>query len=361
MAPDLSIVLVVGQRRNRAARALASLLAQLPDANLEVLLLDCAPPGAAPPLPGGDHPAVRRVPLPPATLFGAAKAAGVRLAAAPVVAFMEEHCEVAPGWAAALLAAHRGPWAGVGAEVHEEIDAERAERPERAERAERLRPAASAHGPGLRQPRAAGRPTATSRVVALMNYHPWLPPAHRAEHDMLPGNNASFKRDLLLAYGDRLDGLLRAEIVLHTQLRRDGHRLLLEPDAKFAHLNDSRFASTCRGFYLFHRCYGPIRAREFGWTAARRLLYVAATPAIPLYFLVRLLLVLGHRRPRLLGAALAGSPWMLGTQLAGAIGQAAGLLFGIGDAEARFTDYELNHPRDERDKCDSRAPGRQGH
>jgi GT2 family glycosyltransferase len=336
MAPDLSIVLVVGQRRNRAARALASLLAQLPDANLEVLLLDCAAPGAAPPLPGSDHPAVRSVPLPPATLFGAAKAAGVRLATAPVVAFLEEHCEVAPGWAAALLAAHRGPWAGVGAEVHE-VDAER------------VRPGRS----DLRQPRAAGRPTATSRMVALMNYHPWLPPARRAEHDMLPGNNASFKRDLLLAYGDRLDDLLRAEIVLHTQLRRDGHRLLLEPDAKLAHLNDTRFASTCRGFYLFHRCYGPIRAREFGWTAARRLLYVAATPAIPLYFLVRLLVVLGRRRPRLLGAALAGTPRMLGAQLAGAIGQAAGLLFGIGDAETRFTAYELNYPRDERDRCDS--------
>ena len=340
MAPDLSIVLVVGRRRNRAARALASLLAQLPDASLEVLLLDCAPPGAAPPLPGSDHPAVRQVPLPPATLFGAAKAAGVRLAVAPVVAFLEEHCEVAPGWAAALLAAHRGPWAGVGAEVHETIDAER------------LRPAASGRGPGLRQPPAVGRPTSASRIVALMNYHPWLPPARRAEHDMLPGNNASFKRDLLLAYGDRLEGLLRAEIVLHTRLRRDGHRLLLEPDAKFAHLDDTRFASVCRSFYLFHRCYGPSRAREFGWTAARRLLYIAATPAIPLYFLVRLLLVLARRRPRLLGAALAASPWMLGTQLAGATGQAAGLLFGIGDAEARFTDYELNQARDERDECD---------
>ncbi len=323
MAPDLTIVLVVGHRRNRAARALASLLAQLPRPSLEVLLLDCAPAGTAPPIPGSDHPAVRVVLLPPATLFGAAKASGVRMASAPVVAFLEEHCEVAPGWAAALVAAHRGPWAGVGAEVHQAIGAERAHR---------------AHRPG-----------AAASIVALMNYHPWLPPAPRAEHDMLPGNNGSFKRDRLLAYGDRLEDLLDAEIVLHTRLRRDGHRLLLEPDAKFAHLDDSRLASACRGFFLFHRCYGPSRAREFGWTPARRLLYVAATPAIPLYFLVRLLLVLARRRPRLLGAALAASPWMLAAQLAGAAGQAAGLLFGAGDAAARFTDYELNQPRDERD------------
>jgi GT2 family glycosyltransferase len=338
MAPDITIVLVVGKRRNRAARALASLLAQRPIANLEVLLLDCAPPGAAPPIPGSDDPAVRRVQLPPATLFGAAKASGVRMAAAPVVAFLEEHCEVAPGWAAALLAAHRGPWAGVGAEVHERIDGECADNASAGDAGRPYR----IHGPG-----------AAGRIVALMNYHPWLPPAPRAEHDMLPGNNASFKRDLLLAYGDRLDDLLRAEIVLHTRMRRDGHRLLLEPDAKFAHLNEARLASACRGFYLFHRLYGPSRAREFGWTSARRLFYVAATPAIPLYFLVRLLLVLARRRPRLLGAALAASPWMLAAQLAAATGQAAGLLFGIGAADARMTDYELNQPRDERDEHDS--------
>jgi hypothetical protein len=310
MQAELTVVLVVGERRERAARALASLLAQQPWPNLEVLLLDCAP-GDPPPLPGSGHEAVRRVALPPSTRFAAAKALGVRLAGAPVVAFLEEHCRVAPGWAAALIAAHRGPWAAVGAEVHN-----------------------------------ANSTFLGSRIVALMNYHPWLPPAPRSEHDMLPGNNVSFKRHLLLAYGDRLETLLGAEIVLHTRLRRDGHRLLLEPDARFFHLNDARIGSCARGFYLFHRCYGPARAEELDWGAARRLLYVAATPAIPLYFLARLLLQLARRRPRLVAAALAASPWMLAVQLASAVGQAAGLLFGTGDAETRFTWYELNQFRD---------------
>jgi hypothetical protein len=312
MAAELTIILVVGQRRERAARALASLLAQRAVDRLEVLLLDCAPEAPPPPpLPGSDHPSVVCKRLPAATSFGAAKALGVRLARAPVVAFLEEHCRVFPGWAEALIAAHRGPWAGVGAEVH--------------------------NG----NPRRLG-----SRIMALMNYHPWQPPAPRGECEMLPGHNASWKRDLLLSYGDRLELLLRAEIVLHTRLRRDGHRLLLEPDAKLAHWNDGRIAGAARGFYLFHRCYGPTRAEVFGWTAARRLLYVAATPAIPLYFVARLLAVLARRRPRLVASALATSPWMIAAQLAGAVGQAAGLLFGLGDTEARFTHYELNQERE---------------
>ncbi|HJX28859.1 MAG TPA: hypothetical protein VJ885_13185, partial [Thermoanaerobaculia bacterium] len=218
--PDLSVILVVGERRDRAVHALSSILDQKVVDRMEVVLLDCAP-GDPPPLPGSDRPVVRAVRIPPETLFSAAKARGVRLATAPVVAFVEEHCRVFPGWAEALIEAHRGPWAGVGAEVH------------------------------------IGNPEVPiSHLVAVINYHPWLPPARRAEHDMLPGHNSSFKRDLLLAYGEELEDLLRAEIVLHGRLRLDGHRLLLEPAARFAHLNESTLWSVAEGRFLWNRCYG---------------------------------------------------------------------------------------------------------
>jgi hypothetical protein len=233
-----------------------------------------------------------------------------RMARAPVVAFLEEHAFVAPGWARSLLAAHRQEWAAVGAEVHN-----------------------------------ANPRRWLSRYVALMNYHPWLPPAPRAAWPMLPGNNVSFKRDLLLAYGDRLPELLRAEIVLHSRLVKDGHGLLLEPDAKFFHLNDARLGSCARGFFLFHRLYAPARAAEFEWSAARRWLYALATPLVPLYFLLRLFAVLARRRPRLLLTAAAASPCISILQLAAAAGQATGLLFGPGSAEAEFTDYELTADR----------------
>ena len=176
MHPELTIILVVGERRDRAVGALVSVLAQDAAGRLEVLLMDLGP-GEPPPIPGSDHPAVRTVKLPPDTLFSAAKARAIRMAAAPVVVFLEEHCRVHPGWAQALIEAHRGPWAGVGAEVHN------------------------------------GNPeVALSRMIQVLNYLWWLPPARRAEFDMLPGHNSSFKRDVLLAYGAELDELLRAEI-----------------------------------------------------------------------------------------------------------------------------------------------------
>lgn len=299
---ELSAVLVVGERRDRAALALASLRAQSGVA-LEIVLVDCAPWAAR--LPDDEAPGVVRVEL-PAGLFSQARALGVRRARAAVVAFVEEHCRVRPGWARALVEAHRGPWVGVGAEVH------------------------------------CGNPEgALSRAVALMNYHPWLAPAAPGEHALLPGHNSSFKRAALLAYGERLEELLRAEVVLYAALTAAGGRLFLEPRAAFEHDNETRLGDILHGFFLWHRMYGPLRAREGDWGLMRRGLYVLLAALVPAYFAVRLLYVLARRRPHLLGAALRGLPYMLVAQAASATGQAVGLVSGAGQAERAFTQHEL--------------------
>lgn len=309
MTPELSVILVVGERRDRVVGALASVLAQDVADRLEILLFDLGP-GDPPPVQGSGHPAVRVVKMPPDTLFSAAKAKAIRMASAPVVVFLEEHCRTHPGWARALIEAHRGPWAGVGAEVHN------------------------------------GNPEVLlSRTIQVLNYLWWLPPAPRAEFEMLPGHNSSFKRDLLLAYGDELEELLRAEIVLHTRLRRDGHRLLLEPAAKFSHINESSLGSAFRGRFLFNRCYGPMRARAFGWSLPRRLFYAAAMPVFPFYTLSRLLHYAVRRRRDRLAWVIAGAPLLLAVQIASAAGHSLGLLFGTGDAEARFSHFEMNEFR----------------
>jgi len=309
MQPELSVILVIGERRDRVVSALASVLAQDVIDRVEILLLDLGP-GDPPPVQGSDHPAVRIIKLPPDTLFSGAKAQAIRMASAPVVVFLEEHCRTHPGWARALIEAHRGPWAGVGAEVHN------------------------------------GNPEVLlSRTIQVLNYLWWLPPAPRAEFEMLPGHNSSFKRDLLLAYGDELKELLRAEIVLHTRLRRDGYRLLLEPAAKFSHINESSLGSAVRGRFLFNRCYAPMRAKTFGWSPARRLFYAAALPVFPFYTLSRMLYYAALRRPERLPWVIVGAPLLLAVQFASAAGHSLGLLFGMGDAEARFSFFEMNEFR----------------
>lgn len=310
MNPDLSVIVVVGPLRERAGPCLASLHAQGLGERLEVLLVDVAPEGA-PPVPGSDAPAVRIVPLPPGTTFAEARVAVLDLVRAPVVAFVEEHTRMRTGWAEAVLEAHRGPWAGVGWAI---VGA----------------------NPGE------GRADA----VGFMSYGLWEPPVRGGETELLPGHNASFKTEVLRAYRGELRRLFLCDLGLHLRLRRDGHRFALAPDAVMEHINEPTLRSIGKGVHLFYRLYGPLRAAECGWSPLRRLLYVVATPAIPFYFVWGTLRRLRRERPERVRLVLSNLGFVLAVQLCGAAGQALGLLFGPGDAEVRFTDYELTEVRE---------------
>ncbi len=310
-APALSVVVVVGPLRERADGCLASLLSQSAVVRMEVVVADVAP--EAGPIARCDHPAVRVLHLPGEPTFAAARVAAVRAASGTIVAFLEEHARALPGWGDAVIAAHGGPWAGVGGEV-----------------------------------RNANPGTGRSDVTSLLSYGLFHPPLAAGETDLLPGHNSTYKRAVLLEYGDRLERLLGSDLVFMRRLRLDGHRLWLEPAAAIEHLNETALGSTWRGYRLYNRCYAPLRAEEFGWSPARRLAYVVSTPAIPLYFIAHFSRFLARRHPDLLPLFLRNLGWVYLAELAAALGQAAGLLFGPGDAPRRFSRYELTEPRGER-------------
>lgn len=301
-------MVVVGERRERVAPCLAALLEQRTSCDVEVVLVDLAP--ARPPAWPTDHHAVRRLVMPASTPWAAARRAGVEAARAPIVAFLEEHVRVRPGWAAAVTAAHRGPWAGVGGSVGNA-------------------------NPG------SGR----SDVTCLLSYGLFRPPLPAGEATLIPGNNSTYKRDVLRSYGDHLETLLACDNVLMGRLRADGHRLYLDPAVAIDHLNETSLGSAARGYFHYHRCFGPLRASEFGWSWPRRLLYIAATTVIPIYFAAHFARFLVRRHPDAVRVFLGSLGFVYAAELAAATGQAVGLAFGAGDSVARFTRYELTEPR----------------
>lgn len=308
-SPEISVIVVAGDLRDRAGACLRSLLEQGLGERMELLLLDRGRPGSEP-VRGCDAPCVRRLPQPPDATFSAMRAAGVAAARAPVVAFVEEHVRVRPGWAEALLAAYREGWDAVGAAV-------------------------VVANPGVGQ----------ADVVGLMSYGMFFPPQAAGEAEMLPGHNASYRTDLLRALGEELEPLLHGDLELQRHLRADGRRLCMAPGAVIEHLCETSLAQISRGLFLWYRCYGPLRARHRGWSRLRRAGYVLATPLIPLYFLVGFARHLRRRRSPHVGLLLRNAPGVLRAHLWAAAGQAVGLLRGEGDAAARFTDYELHEPR----------------
>jgi glycosyl transferase family 2 len=236
-----------------------------------------------------------------------ARAIGVRHASAPVVALSEDHSYPAPGWAEAIINAHKDGWAAVGPVM------------------------ANANPHGM-----------ISWANLLTEYSQWIEPATCGIADHLPGHNGSYKRDVLLKYGDQLEAMLDAESILHWDLRANGHLLYLEPRARTFHQNFSAPFSWVPLRFYGGRLFAAARARN--WPLWQRLLYTGSAPFIPLVRMWRIVREL--RRP---GRPRHLLPRVLPTLMAGLIldgaGEMVGYAFGRGSAMARLSDMEFHRNR----------------
>ena len=193
--PDLSVVLVTPDHFETLRTTVRQLRAQELQERLELVIV--APSAELIDLDREELSGffgVQVVELGEVRSVAAGSAAGVRAARAPVVAFGEDHCFPAAGWAKALIEAHRGPWAVVG-------------------------PAVANANPE----------TAVSWADFLLGYGPWADPSPGGVMSHLPGHNSSYKRERLLEFDGELEPMLDAECVLHWELGRRGHQLYLDP------------------------------------------------------------------------------------------------------------------------------------
>lgn len=232
-------------------------------------------------------------------------AAGVRQTHSSIVAFAEDHSYPEPGWAEALIKAHREPWAAVGPVV-----------------------------------RNANPASSISWADLLLGYASWLDPVTAGVTDRLPGHNSSYKRAILLDYGRDLEAMLLAEILLHWDLRARGHQLYLESAAKVGHVNFERLTSLITAQFHHSRVFAAARGRT--WSPVRRLLYVGGAPLIPAIRFWRII-----RRD---GGGLRYPPFrvlpalILGLVVA-AVGELVGYALGAGDAEQKLLPFEFQRTR----------------
>jgi hypothetical protein len=250
----------------------------------------------------GDFCCWRVVELDPFRTVAQAKAAGIRHATAPVVVLTEDHSLPDPAWAQALIDAHRQNWAAVGPAMNN------------------------------------GNPeTLISWADFIIGYGPWFDPPAAGERDDLPGHNTSYKRDLLLNYGSRLESLLGAETTLHEELRAQQHRLYLEPAAKTFHANFTQLSRWAPYLCYSGRLFAAERAR--GWPFLRRAAYSGAAFLIPFVRLRRLL-------PGIRRSCSDRLPWLIAPLFfaltVDAIGQWLGYTFGEGLAAEKVAWLEFH-------------------
>jgi len=236
--------------------------------------------------------------------MGKSKAAGIRVAAAPVIALVEEHVYPDPGWAAALIKAHEKPWAAVGPVV-----------------------------------RNADTSTLTSWADFIITYGQWMEPLPAGAVDILPGHNSSYKRDLLLTCGEKLETMMEVEAILQQDLMSKGYHLFLEPEAVIYHLGYHRLIPSLPVQFHVGRLFAADRIKQ--WSFFRRLLYTGGAPLIPLVrlfrFIVKLIRSGGERK-----FPWAALPLTIPGLTASALGEMAGYAAGAGNSTERMIKYEFH-------------------
>jgi hypothetical protein len=310
-APALSAILITPDGYAEIATTVRHVRAQTIASQIElVIVASSANRVHLPPEHSAELHTVTVVELPGRRSLAAARAAGVAAARGPVVAFNEDHSFPEPGWAAALLAAHGRGYSGVAPEMKN-----------------------------------ANPDSALSWAAMFLHFGGAVEPSRGFETDYpAASHNMSYRRDALLDLGDRLGDLMLAELFLHEALRARGHRLWVEPAATTRHVNVSRFRPALGHAWAGGRLYGGLRRGFAAWSLARRLVYVGGSPLIPLLRLRRVLPLMRSTRA---GRAVLprAIPAMVAILAVHAAGEAAGYLFGKGDTELWYSEFETRRDR----------------
>jgi hypothetical protein len=248
-----------------------------------------------------------------------ARTAGIHAASAPIVFIGETHTYPDDGWADALLAPFDEQWTAVV-------------------------PAISNANPA----------TAASWAAYLFDYARWGPSRSAGEMSDPLVYNTAYRRSALLALGDRLpDALEPHREVMWPLLWASGHRALFAPAARIAHVNIGRL-----GWLLQEKfCSGVVLGmrRSGRWRLWRRLLYLLASPLIPIVLLARV--ARDARPPRATTLPAGTIPALVLCALVKTLGEVVGYLGIVLPARvAQLTRMEIHKVDYSGQPVDARTP-----
>ncbi len=298
--------IVVTDRYRTIRRVLVSLRNQTVQGDIELVVV--IPAGDR---PGDDEPsldgfaAVKIVEMASIHPAPSARAAGIHAATAPIVFLGETHSFPLPGFAEALLDAHEGEWDIVV--------------------------------PGLSN---ANPETAWSWASFLMDYGTWYTTLPSGQIAGGPTWNVAYRKSLLADVAERLEIAMEHGDEMAEWLSARGVRVYFEPRAKLDHANVSMGKWWIEQRYLCGLLVANARRKR--WPITKRILYVAASPLIPLVIMYRL----RHAVRNLLasGNLPAGTlPILVLGTIVRTAGEVVGYIFGAKPAaQPRMDHYEVH-------------------
>lgn len=287
--PSLTIVVVTTNAGDRMSPLLEALSRQSIVDKLEVIVMGLASAKPLKHLPQGLD--VHFIRHPGCCDLGQARAEGVRHALAPYVAFLEDHTVPIPRWAEYVCDAFsQSP--GISAVSYVFSN---------------------------------GSPdTYFYRSVFIAEYGALAHPIPKDAAVGMAANNVAYRREVLTAFGDRLDSLIEIDFFLQKAMGI-GFQILPAGRALVAHQTNRRFIDLIRGHFIYAQIFALRRVQFERWSFPKRLAAMAAIPVLVPWIRIRRLYRSLAGGPNLT-AAVKGLPIILALYMAGALGEAWGLI-----------------------------------
>ena len=236
-------------------------------------------------------PGVQVVAAEPGTSVPALRAMGMERAKGSMIAILEDHCNVQPGWIQAI-ARQRDAGARVVGGAVENGSVERT----------------------------------VDWAAFFCEYARFMPPVPRGEVREIAGNNSVYDRGVLARLGPEA----RAEVwesFLHDRMRLLGFPFQSDPDLVVIHKKSFGYLQFLEQRYHYSRSFVAMRLQ--GWPWWKRLGYACATPLLPPLLMGRLIGAVARKRRH--GARFVRAAPVLATfLLSWAFGEAVGALMGPG-------------------------------
>ncbi len=289
-SPEISIVVPVRLARETIAHTLQALLDQCAGRDAEVTAVVSRADATREALrPFQSHPRLRVIEMDGARSVPQLRAEGIRASRGALVAITEDHCLFPHDWVERLMAAHRA------------------------------HPDAAAIGGLVENGRTA---SLLDWAIYFSRYLVWMPPVPGGPVRQLPGNHASYRREVLEAHRDFFaHGFWEHEF--HNRIAARGRALWLDAQLVVTHNKPYGFLAYVALRYRHARCFGAMGAGQ------PRLRRIVSAPLLPFLLLLRAWRLAAQKRRRRRELLLC-SPILLLFYGVWCWGEIVGQLFGPG-------------------------------
>jgi glycosyltransferase involved in cell wall biosynthesis len=293
--PELSVIVVAYNERHTIGHCLASLERQQTRRPFEVILIDSSSDGTDTvarqfSFVRVQHFAVRKYP-------GDARNAGMDLAHANIIAFLDADCFVENDWIEAVVRAHQSPHLAVGSAIIN------------------------------------GSPESlVAWAYYFCEFNLWLPCRETREIAEMAGCGLSIKRHAFDKYGPFISDTYCSDTAFQWRLAKDGHNVLFIPSIRVTHTARYGVGGLLRHILAHRRGFAGVAVREKQFHAPKRLAAALAMAFLP-FFLVPVIACRVARSERLLRHFLLALPIVLLGVLARTWGEFLGFATGKGRAD----------------------------